>query len=84
MHIKRTIIFNTVCICGEIRLVGGDNTSGRVEICLEGGWGTVCDNGWHSNDARVVCRQLGLPTPCECISNENYASLQKKLKLAPL
>ena len=47
---------------GEIRLVGGDNSSGRVEICLDGGWGTVCDDGWGRNDARVVCRQLGLPT----------------------
>ena len=48
------------CSDGLIRLSGGlVARQGRVEICLEGRWGTVCDTSWDSRDATVVCRQLG-------------------------
>ena len=47
------------CNEGDIRLADGDEGSGRVEVCLDGYWGTVCDDGWDSNDATTVCRQLG-------------------------
>ena len=48
------------CTMDKIRLASGRTEfEGRVEICVEGSWGTVCDDGWRVNDALVVCRQLG-------------------------
>ena len=42
-----------------VKLVRGTTHEGSVEIELGGRFGSVCDNGWDDNDARVVCRQLG-------------------------
>ncbi|XP_069114156.1 macrophage scavenger receptor types I and II-like isoform X3 [Argopecten irradians] len=52
---------NTQCTSQyDIRLVGGSsNKEGRVEILYNGNWGTICDDGFGTPDATVVCNQLG-------------------------
>ena len=48
------------CNNGDVRLVGGINElEGRVEICYNKIWGTVCHNSWSTYDANVVCKELG-------------------------
>ena len=59
------------CTDGELRLSGGNSSrQGRVEVCYERQWGTVCDDLWGTNDAKVACRQLG------------FSSLGKSVKTA--
>ena len=51
---------SSMCIDGTIRLMGGvTKREGRVEICHQHQWGSICDNGWGVSDSQVVCRQLG-------------------------
>ena len=56
----RTPVCITACSHGSIRLRGGSTSSnGRVEVCLNGDWGTVCHDRWSTVDSNVACRQLG-------------------------
>lgn len=45
-----------------IRLAGGGQDAGRVEVFFFGKWGTVCDDNFDNNAAKVVCRMLGKST----------------------
>ena len=55
------------CSDGDVRLVDGSvDYEGRVEICFNRVWGTLCSSSiyyylshWDLDDAKVVCRQLG-------------------------
>jgi deleted-in-malignant-brain-tumors protein 1 len=50
------------CANGDVRLVNGTTPyEGRVEICYDGVWGSVCDSGWDYWEAAIVCLQLGFP-----------------------
>ncbi|XP_052223884.1 neurotrypsin-like [Dreissena polymorpha] len=44
----------------RVQLVNGPNKrSGRVEIIIGTERGTVCDDNWDDNDAKVICKMLG-------------------------
>ena len=52
------------CNQGEVQLVDGQNGyEGRVEVCDDGEWKTVCDRMWGEEEAKVVCRQLNYSNP---------------------
>ena len=62
-----TAVVPSNCSDGDVRLVGGATSNeGRVEICINQVWGTVCRstlsiyyNSFGVQEGHVVCRQLG-------------------------
>ena len=52
-----------ICHDGDVRLVNGSGRhEGRVEVCFNEMWGTICDYTWNNIiiiEADIVCQQLG-------------------------
>ena len=60
--VKRGLYFFLLADCheGHVRLVGGfARNEGRVEVCVDGRWGTVCE--LQEEVPGYVCSQLGFP-----------------------
>ena len=52
------------CSDGDVRLVNGNNQQeGRVELCINNTYGTICDDFWDHIDAGIVCNRLGFNQP---------------------
>ena len=54
----------TDCTDGQVRLMNGSEPSegqrvGRVEICYNNTYGSVCDDFFNENAAAVVCNGTG-------------------------
>ena len=69
--IHNALILSATCTYGDVKLSVGESESepyelinnelarGHVEICIDGVYGTICDEGWDHTNASVVCKQLG-------------------------
>ncbi|KAM6269107.1 macrophage receptor MARCO [Porphyrio hochstetteri] len=52
-----------------IRIAQGGRR-GRVEVFHQDSWGTICDDGWGMQEAKVVCRMLGFRSAVSAFTAE--------------
>ena len=63
LHIINIIILLEFANCeeGAVRLKDGDiEQEGRIEVCANDIWGSICGDGFDFTDAYVVCKELDL------------------------
>lgn len=58
MQVNEQIRGSLFCV-KKLDTRGADAGAGLVQVYHNGEWGTVCDDNWSSNDAKVACRELG-------------------------
>ncbi|XP_019466328.2 LOW QUALITY PROTEIN: scavenger receptor cysteine-rich type 1 protein M130-like, partial [Meleagris gallopavo] len=67
----------------ELRLEDGwGPCEGRVEVKLQGRWGTVADNAWDMDDAEVVCQQLGCGSAAGAYLASRFRSVDGPIMMA--
>ena len=67
-----------------MRLSGGDiEQEGRVEVCVNGVWGSICDFGWDKTDAHIICKQLGYAELGK-LNVISYCYMHKFIMLEPM
>ena len=59
----------------QVRLVQGNQYSGRVQLLHRGTWGAVCGDGWSLEGATVVCKQLGFPGALQSLSKAEFGEI---------
>ncbi|XP_069829428.1 T-cell differentiation antigen CD6-like isoform X2 [Dendropsophus ebraccatus] len=64
--------------CSEqviLRLSGSHGPcAGRVEIFMDGVWGSVCHDGWDALDAEVTCRHLKCGSALSALGGSHFGS----------
>ncbi len=64
------------CSTNDVRLVTGDRSDlldGRIEVCINRAWGTVCSEGFNDEDAEVVCNSFN--GSGECVTDMHNTSI---------
>ena len=70
----------------NVRLTGGPTIhEGRVEVFVNGQWGTVCGDGISTNEAETLCQSLGFGPYQSFTSGTNFGdSTDIPLKISDL
>lgn len=72
LHVDQDRLCIIVLSQGVRLRAGAVDWAGRVEVYMNGEWGTVCDNSFYLEEGNVVCRSLGYGTAKFVLSHAGY------------